>query len=247
MGFRLFKRARRAPEENLSAFSERAQQALGPRVKTIAAFGSSTSGEYHPSCSDLNVLVVVDQINFAALADLTPVLKDWRRREQTEPVLLSKAELPIYVQALPIEFLDIKDHHRILFGENPFPELQVSTENLRAQCLQELSLKLLKLRLALAATMKNKKAMRALLAQSSSSFLSLFRAALRLDGEIPAATKLKAGQRLAEKLGFDPSDLEKIYELHFRRENDSLEELAGRYLLLIEKTLRHIARRSHGT
>jgi predicted nucleotidyltransferase len=247
MGLTLFKSARRSPEEELSRFSDAAQSALGARLNSIVVFGSSASGEYRRERSDVNLLILVDTLSFATLKDLSPALESWKRRQRTDPVLLSEGGLSIYARALPIEFLDVKEHHRVLFGQDPFKELQISTENLRAQCQQELSIKLLKLRQALALHARNKKVLRELIVKSSSSILSLFRAILRLDGETPPPTKLKAGQRLAEKLGVDPSDLEKIYELRVRRENDSVEELAGRYLGLIEKALGHVAGRPHGT
>jgi len=104
-----------------------------------------------------------------------------------------------------------------------------------------LSVKLLKLRQALAAQINRPRLLREIMAASSSSLLTLFRAVLRLEGDVAMRTKLEAAQALAKKLDIDPVDLERVATLHARRANDSIEHLAERYLDMAGKTLKYVA------
>ena len=65
------------------------------------------------------------------------------------PVFIQRSELQAYANSLPIEFLDMQDHHKFLFGGDRLERLVMDRRHLRAQCAQELSVKQLKLRQAI--------------------------------------------------------------------------------------------------
>src|SRR5205823_2188820 len=125
------------------------RSALGDQLKSVVVFGSMASGEFHPERSDVNVLVVAD-VSFDGLRRMGPALQAWIGKRHTPPVLIGPNDLAGYARSFPIEFFDMLDHHRLLFGNNPLPGLRVDPRHLHAQCEHDLALLQLKLRQTIA-------------------------------------------------------------------------------------------------
>src|SRR5437660_1237063 len=133
---RLFNR--RKPELDLSELVESLQSALKTRLKSIIVFGSMASGEFHTEHSDLNVLVVADMA-FDALEAIGPALQRWGKRGHTAPILAAPENMSGMARSFPIEFLDMLDYHRVVFGENALAGLTVDNRHLRAQVEHDLA------------------------------------------------------------------------------------------------------------
>jgi predicted nucleotidyltransferase len=234
-----FKR-RVPPEEDLAWLGRRLQAAYGGRLQSMILFGSFVAGEFHEERSDLNVLVVMDDWSFSSLREAADVLSAWSSRNPTPPVLLQADELALYARALPIEFSDMKEHYRVLYGDDLLAPLHVEKINMRHQCEQELALKLLTLRRRVPHLNGKLEPFRRLMVESLPSILTLLRAALSLTEPVEKISKLEAAQRFAGKIGADPAVLTRIHAMRLRRETDRLEDLLQRYLELVEKALRHV-------
>ncbi len=228
---------KKSPERDLQELTHALQAGAGPRLKSVVLFGSMASEEFQNERSDINVLALFDDVDAEIFHSIGPALKKWLEKGHVPPILLGQKEVATFAQVFPIEFLDMQDHHRVLYGENPLTGLKVDTAHLRFQCRHELSLHFLKLRQAIAAGQGNAKKVRPALVHSLPSVLTLFRAILRLEGPIPKLKKIEAAERLAKKIGFDPSCLRRINDLHIHRQADNLEDLANLYLQTIEKVL----------
>jgi hypothetical protein len=79
-----------------------------------------------------------------------------------------------------MEFLDMKQRYRLLFGQDFLLGIEVDLEHLRFQCEQELKGKMLKLRQLYLEKSSSEKQLATLLAKSISSFTVHFRALLHL-------------------------------------------------------------------
>ena len=156
------------------------------------------------------------------------------------PVFVQKSEIALYAEALPIEFLDMQDHHKVIYGSNPLDGLRVDRSNLRAQCLQELALKQLKLRQALLLIETDSKKVRNVLLDSLPSVLTLYRAVLRLEAEVPKGQKIMAAKELALRAGLDGDCLERLWNNHIRRQTDNVQDVAHQYLNGLERTLAYL-------
>ena len=82
----------------------------------------------------------------------------------------------------PIEFHDIRDHHRILFGPDVAAGMVIPDTFYRAQVEHDLRAKLLRLRQKASGILSDKDVLRRLLIDSVSTFCILFRHALALTG-----------------------------------------------------------------
>jgi predicted nucleotidyltransferase len=228
---------RKSPEKDLQKLVDGLKIALGANLKSVLVFGSLASGEFDERRSNVNVLVLLDSIDYDILHQLHPALTAWLRRGHVLPIVVSRAELAEFARAFPIEFLDMLDHHRVQFGEDPLAGLPVNRQHLRAQCEHDLSLQQLKLRQGIAAAGGNAAKVRSLLVHSLASVLTLFRAVLRLQGETRRLSKMEAARELAGRIGFDVATLGRLETLHLRRATDNLDALTKQYLAMIERVL----------
>ena len=182
---------KKSAEHALTELVQSLSTALGENLVSVLIFGSKASGEYREGRSNVNVFLVLKTCSEEVLQRMAEPVRAWVRAGHPTPVFLAQSELKACADSLPVEFLDMQDHHKVLFGkEDPLQALTVDRSRLRAQCAQELSVKLLKLRQAMVLMEGDPKRLRGLLLDSLPSILTLFRAALRLESisRQPAST-----------------------------------------------------------
>ncbi len=214
------------------------QETYGNKLVSVVLYGSVVAGDYAEKYSDVNLLVVLRELGFAELKALTPHTAKWCKKGNPPPLLFTCEQLEQSADVFPIELLDMKQSHRVLFGEEVLDDIEVSDVNLRLQIEHELRSKLLTLREQYLLTQGRPKLLKNLMIQSLSSFLVLFRAALRLfDQEVPAH-KLEAVKQLAKRLDFDTKAFELIHSLKQGQScSESLESLFERYLQTITEVI----------
>jgi hypothetical protein len=104
-----------------------------------------------------------------------------------------------------MEYADILERHRVLFGDPPFGGISVDRNDLRLQLEQEALGKLIKLRQGVLASGNEPARQRELLVASASPIMIIFRAFLRLHGEAPPTDNIALSEAVAQRAGFDPS------------------------------------------
>jgi hypothetical protein len=232
---------KKSAEHALRELVDGLSRGLGDKLSSVMLYGSKASGEFREGRSDVNVFVLTDNASQDTFDRMAGPLRLWRKAGHPMPVLVPKNELQAYANNLPIEFLDMQDHHKVIFGSDPLQGLSVSRLHLRSQCAQELSIKLLKLRQAVLLAGADEKRLRIILIDSLPSILTLFRAVLRLEGDVPKGNKLMAAQALAQRLDFEDDCLERLADLHLRRDTDNVRDLAQNYVQTIARVLGHVS------
>jgi predicted nucleotidyltransferase len=178
-------------------------KALGESLHGVTLFGSVARGEFVEGVSNINVLVLVDDIDPAVLRRVAP-LAEPRAADGLAPLLMEDDEWRRASDVFAIELLDMRDAHEVLHGRDPIEEVASDGGTLRLQAERELRSKLLLLRTGLMRTASAPQATGALLIAALPSFLTYLRAALRLaDRPVPArsAELIEAGTAL---VGADP-------------------------------------------
>jgi hypothetical protein len=205
----------------------------GPELVGVTLYGSAARGEHVEKFSDLNVLVVVEQITMEHLRKESPVARSWREGGNPPPLTLNRAEWLGSADIFPIEYSDILAHHKVLEGTLPLDGISVRMADLRLQLEHEAISKLLRLRHAVLLAGRDPRALRELLEQSISTMLVLLRATLRLFGETPPADSVEVCGRVQARTGVDTSAVLRIVQ-HTRGrpklENAEVEPLVERYL-----------------
>jgi len=220
------------------AFTEILKKVCGDNLVSVILYGSAVAGDYAGKHSDFNLLVILNRLDFSDLKALTTPTTKWSRKGNPPPLLFTQERLTQSTDVFPIEIMDMKQSHRVLFGENVLDAIEVSQTNLRLQIEHELRAKLITLREQYLLTYGRLKALKTLMIQSLSSFLVLFRATLRLfDQDVPAR-KMDALKQLAVKLEFDVRPFEQVNALKQGQPvTEELESLFKKYLHSITEVI----------
>jgi len=174
---------------------------------SVIIYGSAVSGEFADKHSNLNILAVLkdaDLDNLKKAADLV------RRFKMIKPLFLTERYIATSTDIFPIEFLDMRENYRVLYGKDILRDILIDIRNLRFQCEQELKAKLLNLRQFYLRIHQNKALLRDLLFRSATSVLHILRNVLRIKGKIPPYLKQDILKEVAADLGVNRDIFEKI-------------------------------------
>jgi hypothetical protein len=192
----------------------------GAGLRSIVLYGSTASGEQVEGKSDHNVLVIVDQLDRTRLQQLAQTSRAWSEAGNPPPLTLTHAEWQRSADIFPMEYADILERHRVLKGENPFAGIRVESHDLRLQVEHEAMGKLLRLRAGVMNAGTDTKRQNALLADSLSALMVIFRAVMRLHGEIPPREPHAVARFVASRAGFDATPFDRVIAM--AREGQSL-------------------------
>ena len=234
-------------ETILEKFAGELKATYGTNMLSLVLYGSKASGEDTPGHSDYNILVILETVSFAHL-QVDGILTKWIRKGNPPPLVFSKELFLNSSDIFPIEFLDMKDKHKILYGEDPFTDLVVDLKHLRHQCEFEMTGKLLKLRQSFMPIAGEPKKVRQLLVGSLSSFLVVFRHILRLYGKVLPVTKMETLRELAHCIDFNPAVFETVQRMK-QEDRDALkldpETVMEEYLAQVEKIAMAVDKVTH--
>ena len=200
-------------ERLLSRLVERLKNAYQDRLVSVILYGSAAAGDHHGRFSDLNVLCVLREITPRELADAGAIFRWWREQGHPAPLLMSAEEVRTSTDCFPIEFHDLRERHRVLYGEDVAAALEVEECFYRAEVEHELRAKLLRLRQKAAGVLADKELLRGLLVDSVSTFCVLIRHALRLAGYPAPFEKREVIREVRERFSIDVAPLERLLDL----------------------------------
>jgi predicted nucleotidyltransferase len=190
-------------EKQINEFISRLRAASGENLLSVILYGSAADGEFHPEFSNVNLLCVLRETTFATLVAMAPAVEWWTRQKHHAPLVLTREEMERSTDVFSIEFLDMKQRHRVLFGEDVLSGLQIPMHLHRAQLEYELREKLILLRERLLLATGDKKQLWDLMLSSLSTFTTLFRHGLIALGEMPPNAKRDVVRALAVRTPFD--------------------------------------------
>jgi hypothetical protein len=219
-------------------FVKRVREAGGANVESVILFGSAVAGDFHEGLSNVNLLCVLRDSSFASLKALAPAAQWWDKQKQPPPLCMTKLEIERSTDVFTIELLDIKRHHRVVFGADVLSALQIPMDLHRVQVEYELREKLLLLRQHVLVASDNDSRLWDLLLHSVPSFGTLFRHALIALGDTSYPTRRDAVKTLAQRLGFDGSAVLQVLdarEKKVERKTLDAKDIAARYLAAVEK------------
>jgi len=168
------------PEEIFGEFTKDHQTALGDNLESIILYGSGASGDYVPGRSNLNFLIVLKKVDLSQLRLCAPLIRKWGKRGVAIPIFLTRQDINSSTDVFSIEFLEIKENHTVVYGEDAVKDLPINIKNLRLQCEREIRGQLIRLRGAFLEAFYSQKQMEDLAGRSLTSFLPILRNLFRL-------------------------------------------------------------------
>jgi predicted nucleotidyltransferase len=222
----------------VNEFVEKLKAAAGTNLRSMILYGSAAAGDYVSDHSDVNLLCVLADTSFVSIQALAPAIEWWAKKKHRAPLLLSAEEVRRSADVFSIEFLDMRRHYQLLWGEDVLKSLEIPMRFHRAQLEYELREKTILLRQRLVIANNNDDAKWELLLRSLPAFGTLFRHSLIALGDSEVGSKREAVASLGNKLAIDTSvfgDLLDIRERKKDKRTASVDEIFARYLKLVEQ------------
>lgn len=166
-------------KNNIQVFIQELKDIYQQDLISVILYGSAASGDFVPAHSDINVLVVLKDIGIPDLKKAASFINKFKFRS-LEPLFLSEDYIASSLDTFPIEFLDLKENHLLLYGKDVLTGIEVRLDNLRFQCEQELKVKLIRLNKAYLRIYRDKTFLRNVLFKTFSSVLHISRNLSRL-------------------------------------------------------------------
>jgi predicted nucleotidyltransferase len=130
----------------LEALAEALQREAGSDFAGLVLYGGLARGRFRDGRSDVNVVVLLHRASADVLGRIGPALRVARRAAAVEAMLLRPSEVPASAFEFPTKFLDIKRHHIVLAGDDPFSALEVPRVMVQLRIAQSLRNLLLRMR-----------------------------------------------------------------------------------------------------
>lgn len=207
----------------------------GDNLYSVVLYGSAVAGD-SVKTSDYNILVVLNRLDAESLLDLTGLCSRWGKDGNPAPLLFEAKALVRSADVFPIEFSDIMQTHKVLYGEYPFAGMNIAPSQLRLELEHELKSKLILLRGRFLVTKGSPKEVDSLMVSSISAFLTLFKATLRLYGEAAPAKKMEVLPMLSRHIKFDEEIFSIVWELKEGKKRSGLTSLQifSRYMTALQ-------------
>lgn len=202
----------------------------GKNLASVILYGSAAAGDFVPHRSNYNLLIALHSITPKELRNAQPCLREWEKLGHPVPVYFTVAELQNAADVFPIEFHQMEDVRKVLYGRDVLEGVTISDEYLRHQTEYELRSKLIRLRRRYIPASASVEGLENLMAESLSSFAALFRAVLLLHGVKPPARKHAVVALTAERLGLDGVPFEKIFNIRKNNFSEKLDEVSANEL-----------------
>ncbi|NOZ60560.1 MAG: nucleotidyltransferase domain-containing protein [Calditrichaeota bacterium] len=219
-------------------FAQNCKQIFGDDLISVILYGSAARGDYVYKKSDINFLIVLTDDGIQNLDRAHPLIKKWAKRRVSTPLFLTKDYISSALDTFPIEFLTMKQHHQLVFGEDVLEKLEFNPGDIRLQCERDLRGKLVHLQENYLGSLGKPRVLKMLLRNSLPTFVSIFSALLEIKNKSLPASKSEVVQATAHEFGLDAAVFEQILQFranHIKLKKEQLNQLVKKYIEQVRK------------
>ena len=209
--------------KNLDKFVEELKNTLGENLLSVIAFGSQANVE--DAKSNLNLMIVTNELTAENLYDISKPVKKWVKGKNPFPVIMNRDEWYSSFDVYAIEYADIKENYRIIYGEDLIPTISINKYFLRLQCESELKSLLLKYKNNFLMNVKSDREMKKLLNNVIKTLLVIFRSVLRLHDSAVPYRAVDIIEFASNYLSFNKIVMSKIAKVRYENEDYTKQEL----------------------
>ncbi|MEW5996956.1 MAG: hypothetical protein AB1657_05175 [Candidatus Micrarchaeota archaeon] len=229
--------APRVPNEIADQFKRDMIGIFGENLLSIVLYGSAASAEYRRGVSDINFALILKKIDYELLKKASGKLNWWRRSWVPVPLLFTEEELEDAGDVFPLEFLSIKQNHKLIYGKDFFSSLKISKADVRKQLEFEIRSKMIHLRQSYLELRSNRGNLEGLAAASVTTLSTLVEGLLFLkDMEFPP-TRKSMFESLGKAYSISAKPFILAYEIKYGNahpDSDELESLVKSLLLSLQ-------------
>jgi len=152
----------------------------GDNLISIAVYGSAVNQNFIPGVSDINIVMVFKNITMESLQMSLKPIKEGKKKKISAPLFLSLDYIKNSLDSFPIEFLEIIENHKTIYGKEIFGSLKVPHANLRQQCEHQIKSQLVRMRQIYLEHGPAKQIIKPLIQRSFNGLIPVFRNIIRL-------------------------------------------------------------------
>lgn len=222
-------------KKKIDAFVSKLKEIFNNDLISIVLYGSAASSEFIDNHSNLNLLIVLPDTDPLNLKKASKLI---RKFPLFHVLFLNPDYIKSSTDIFPIEFLDMKENYRILYGKDIIKDISIDLKNLRFQCEQELKSKLISLRWLYLKLNNDQTELKNILFKSFNSILHISRNVLRLKGKPPVYKKELILEDLAKEFTLDIAIWQRILAIKNKKErvaNKDIEPLFVSFIREVEK------------
>ncbi|MDH4348975.1 MAG: hypothetical protein OEW17_09225 [Gemmatimonadota bacterium] len=221
-------------------------EAAGIADAVIVLHGSAARGQYLAGWSDVNLLMVLEQLSPDLLDRMRPALARWQLNAEAMPLLFTRAEWAGAADSYPLEIAEMRTGYRVVRGADPVVDAVVRPAELRVALERELRGKLLRLRQGYALLGDRPEALAEGSRQMISSLLVLLRGLIVMAGGTPPQDPAETVSVASDLAGFEPAPLSRIVTRRLQSDwKLSRDEFAG-LMAAVEQAARFVDHSTHG-
>jgi predicted nucleotidyltransferase len=153
---------------------------FGEAVKSVILYGSAARGSYVHGNSDVNLLIIIKESDPQKILDLGSEHARLIKKLRLSLHILSEGEFIRSADIFPMEYLDIREAGKVLYGEDISERLKLTKQNLRHQVEERLRGNINALRQALIASRGSSRLLSELLRESFGTLMAPLRGLIRL-------------------------------------------------------------------
>ena len=196
------------------------------KVQSLYVTGSAVTSDFSEKTSDLNSLIVLDEIHFDFFKFLAPLGKKFKSKGIAAPLVMSPSYINESLDVFPMEFLELKLIHKTAYGNDIVKDLEIDPKLLRLQCEREIKTRLIGLWQGYISSLGETDIIASLLWRSIKGCMPLFRSIIFLMGTEPPLKKIDVINSLNGTTHFDKEVLIKALLLKEKRFKDREEVLS---------------------
>jgi len=196
------------------------------KVHSLYVTGSAVSYDFSEKTSDVNSLIVLNEIHFDFFKFLAPLGKKFKSKGVAAPLVMTPSYITESLDVFPMEFLELKLIHKTAYGTDIVGDLEIDPKLLRLQCEREIKTRLIGLWQGYISSFGETDIIASLLWRSIKGCMPLFRAIIFLMGKEPPFKKIDVINSLNGATHFDKEVLIKALLLKEKRSKDRGEVLS---------------------
>lgn len=187
------------------------RKAHGESLVSVLVHGSAARGGWRDG-SDVDLIVVVKKATRQALESAANALQGARMQSRIEAMILVEGEIVRAADVFPVFYDEIRRHHLVLHGSDPFNDLKIEPHHLRLRIEQELREVQIRMRRAVVDAMGVTETLRGPVARKIKQVRSPLRALLEKKGvacedDLPAVL-----EACGRAFGVDVAPLSRVAE-----------------------------------
>lgn len=197
---------REAVDRVVTPFLTQVDAALGGGYSAVL-YGSAARGDFVPGRSDLNLMLILDDLSPRTLGALAKAFGAWRKSGYEPPLVIGRLEWARATDVFPIEITDMRCGYEVPRGADPVDGLTVAPADLRHALEREFRGKLLRLRQGYVAAAGDPGALGTLAGRSAGTVMVLLRSLLVLLGRPVPREPVELAAAAAAAMGMDGEPL----------------------------------------